>query len=165
MQLEKVNIAFDHKIVEGSEYQWKCYGPNARYLDYQTDHVDGSVIYDTKTMQVYEVIASNKNDYDARPYRYLDPSTKERYYSECKDRGIDCDLAYDDIKYIDLEVEEDFLQKAAAMSTGQNFDKRIMVPLDLTKDELFDLMCIAHEKDITLNKLVEEILQGVIKNG
>jgi predicted DNA-binding ribbon-helix-helix protein len=34
----------------------------------------------------------------------------------------------------------------------------------LDRDEMFQLMQMAHERDITLNKLVEEILQKVIDN-
>ena len=36
------------------------------------------------------------------------------------------------------------------------------VPLDLSRDELFKLMEMAHERDITLNQMVEEILWQVI---
>ena len=61
-----------------------------------------------------------------------------------------------------MEVEEDFLEKATAMFNGQEWNTDIMVPLDLSKEELFQLMMIAHEKNITLNQLVTEILQNVI---
>jgi len=37
------------------------------------------------------------------------------------------------------------------------------VPLDLADDELFRLMTLAHERDITLNQMVEQILREVIE--
>jgi predicted HicB family RNase H-like nuclease len=36
------------------------------------------------------------------------------------------------------------------------------IEIDLPKEELYQLMLMAHEQDITLNQLVEKILQEVI---
>jgi len=44
-------------------------------------------------------------------------------------------------------------------------DGREEVPIDLPKEELFQLMLRAHEQDITLNKLVENILREVIERA
>ena len=43
-------------------------------------------------------------------------------------------------------------------------DTRKEVELDLADNELFDLMLMAHTQDITLNQLVEKILQEYIDN-
>ena len=43
-------------------------------------------------------------------------------------------------------------------------DNRKEVELDLEDTELFDLMLMAHKQDITLNQLVEKILQEYIYN-
>ena len=43
-------------------------------------------------------------------------------------------------------------------------DNRKEVELDLEDNELFDLMLMAHKQDITLNQLVEKILQEYINN-
>ncbi len=37
-------------------------------------------------------------------------------------------------------------------------DNRVDVPIELTDEQWYSLMKIAHERDITLNQLVEEIL-------
>jgi hypothetical protein len=47
--------------------------------------------------------------------------------------------------------------------TGQDYDTRVSVPVELDDSELFELMRRAHERDITLNQLVEEILRAVIE--
>lgn len=44
-----------------------------------------------------------------------------------------------------------------------NPDTRVEVPIELTNDEWFQMMKLAHERDITLNKFVEEILTEAIK--
>lgn len=41
-------------------------------------------------------------------------------------------------------------------------DGRAEVELDLPDNELFDLMLMAHNQDITLNQLVENILREFI---
>lgn len=41
-------------------------------------------------------------------------------------------------------------------------DTRAEVELDLPDSELFDLMLMAHNQDITLNQLVENILREYI---
>ena len=39
---------------------------------------------------------------------------------------------------------------------------KVDVDLDLDREEIYQLMCMAHERDITLNQLVEELLQQFI---
>ena len=43
-------------------------------------------------------------------------------------------------------------------------DGKVDVVLDLEQDLLYELMLMAHERDITLNQLIETILSEYIKN-
>ena len=43
-------------------------------------------------------------------------------------------------------------------------DGKVDVVLDLEQDLLYELMLMAHERDITLNQLIETILREYIKN-
>ena len=90
----------------------------------------------------------------------LNPKYKEAMYKEARDRRIDADRAWDVTMWYDLETQEDWLEKAGAMFAGLEFDTRVQVPLNLEKDELYKLMTMAHERDVTLNKMVEIILHG-----
>jgi hypothetical protein len=63
----------------------------------------------------------------------------------------------------ELETEEDILEKTNEIMTGQPYDKRSVIPLELDKDDLYMLMLQAHEKDLTLNKYVESAIMEVIK--
>jgi hypothetical protein len=165
MNLSKINEALDHRITSGSEYGWKCYGENARYLDYESEYAHVSVIYSILTQEVYSAEVSLKEYGDSdRPYRWLNPSFKDAMYDEAKSRKVDADQAWDDIKWIDLETEEDYLEKATAIFNGLDFDTRIIVPINLPSSELLSLMTLAHEKDITFNQLVVELLEAVIRN-
>jgi hypothetical protein len=166
MNLKEVNETLDHKITMGSEYQWHCYGPDARFLDYESDYAHASVIYSTKTQEIFQAEISTKTEVwdDKKPYRWLNPAHKDTYLAEAKERGIDPNNAWDTTEWIDLELPEDFLEKAKAIFNGDEYDTRIQVPIDLEDDLLLQLAMEAHKRDITLNNMIEIILQGVIDN-
>ena len=156
--------ACNYRITEGSEYQWQCYGDNAYCLDSWNGEQDGysfSVIFDKLNQTVYELQA---HDYaHNRAYRWINPEFKLVLDAECVDRGVDVNEAWDDLEYVLLETTEDFFDKMTAISQGAEYDTRVQVPLDLEDDLLFDLMRMAHERDITLNQMVETVLRQVIE--
>ena len=140
----------DYKITEGSEFYTNI--PGLYSLDSWNQEQDGFtffIAFDPKDDQrVYVVEAC---DYaNNRAYRLKDPAIE-----------LD-DQAWDDVKWCDLEVDDDFIQKALAIKAGETYDTRVSVPLDLEDELLFELMKKAHERDITLNQMVEEILRAVI---
>ena len=84
MNLSKVNEAFSHKITSGSDYGWQCWD-DARYLDYESDFAHVSVVYNTKTQDIYQAEVSVKReawDEDKKPYRWLNPDYKDALYKK-----------------------------------------------------------------------------------
>jgi hypothetical protein len=154
----------DYRITEGSDYQWGCYGHDAHMLDSWNGEQDGhsfTIIFDTKNQTVYEAQA---HDYvHNRAYRMINPDFKKKLKKEAKRRDVDKDMAWDDVNYTDLEVDDDFIQKCLAIREGEDYDTRVSVPLELGNDEMFELMKMAHEQDLTLNQLVEQLLRRVIE--
>jgi hypothetical protein len=153
----------DFKITEGSDYCWQCYGSNAYRLDSWNQEQDGhsvSIIFDTRTHVVYE--ASTYDYQRNRAYRLINPDYKFAHDDEASGRGVDANQAWDDVNYIDLDVDDDFIQKALAIVAGEEYDTRVQVDVDLPDDILFQMMKLAHERDITFNKLVEIALQEAI---
>ena len=154
-----------YRITEGSAYGWQCYGPDAYALDSWNGDHDGhsfTVIFDTKDQSVYEVQA---HDYvHNRAYRMVNPDFAKKMKKEAKRRDVDKDEAWEDVNYVDLDVDDDFIQKCLAIREGEDYDTRVSVPLELEDDQLFDLMKMAHEQDLTLNQLVENILRQVVEN-
>lgn len=152
-----------YRIGEGTPYTWDCYGPNAHCLDstYNANSAfETSIVFDTLTQTVYEAIIHD--NVNSRCYRLINPDFWDAYVAESKVKNVSVTNAYDDVDYADLETEEDFIEKATAIIAGQPYDDRIVVPLDLDKDTLFSLMCIAHENDITLNKMFEQVVSEYI---
>lgn len=165
MHLKDVNEITNHRITCGSDFLWSCY-PDARSLDYENTYAYITAVYSTETQEIYEVNVSVKPESwseDQRPYRWLNPAYKEAYYKECKTRKVKKNIAWDDVKYIDLETEEDFLEKAEAIFNGiEDFDKRVQVPIELEDDVMLQLCMEAHKRDITLNQMVEKVLRTAI---
>jgi hypothetical protein len=159
--METVN----YRVTEGSDYCWNCYGENAYRLDYWNQDHEGhtvSIVFDTRTHEVYE---ANAYDYKReRAYRLINPAYKQAHNDEADDRGVLGNQAWDDVNYIDLETEEDFLDKAHAIITNKDYDTRVQIPLTLPDDQLFELMKLAHERDVTLNQMVEALLKDAIDN-
>ena len=154
----------NYRITEGSDYQWECYGPNAYTLDSWNGDQDGhsfSIYFDTKTQEVYEV---QIHDYrNQRAYRMINPEFAKKHKKEAKRREVEYKEAWDNVDYVDLEVDDDWIQKALAVEAGEVYDTRVSVPLVLDRDQMYDLMTMAHERDMTLNELVEFILREEIK--
>jgi len=150
--------SFDYKIVGGSDYCWACYGPNARFIDFESDHGYGSVIFDTTSHVVFEATVNDKDD-KVKPYRYLNPDFVEAHKAEAKQKNVKHGIAWDDVKWVDLEIFDDFCEKANAIFNGKSFDDRVQVPVELDDDAFLELAKQAHKRDITINKMVELVLQ------
>ncbi len=159
--------AIDYKITGGSEYQWNCFGPNARYLD-SDSHVDGSENYsinacfDAVDQTVYVIEAW---DYiNNREYRWINPDFRSAYEAEAREKEIDPNESLDGQKYIDLDVTEDILEKVSKIVAGESYDTRVKVPVDFSDEDLLQYMKLAHEMDITFNELVERAIKAAIED-
>jgi hypothetical protein len=154
----------NYRITEGSDYGWQCYGSNAYMLDSWNGDQDGhsfTIIFDTKTQEVYEVQA---HDYvHQRAYRMINPDFVKKMKKEAKRRDCSKKEAWEDVDYVDLEVDEDFLEKAYAIEAGEDYDTRISVPLDLPDDLLLTAALNAHKEGITLNQYINNALASMIE--
>ena len=127
------------------------------------DHngVNTSVVFDTEDQTVYEATVY---DYGrSRAYRLINPSYLKKYKKEAKSRKIAWNNAWDSVNYIDLDVDEDWLEKAQAIMSGEEYDERVQVPVIFEDEELLQYMKMAHERDMTFNEFVEEALRYTIE--
>jgi hypothetical protein len=157
----------DYRITEGSDFTWRCFGPEAKPYSlsaWNNDH-DGwsfNIVFDTGTQEVYMAEAC---DYKHnRAYRLINPVHLNSYrnYGSVENPKY-LNQAWDDVDFVDLESDDDWIQKALAIKAGEDYDTRVSIPLDLDKEEVFKLMQMAHERDLTLNEFVEELLWKVIE--
>ena len=156
----------DYKITEGSDYGWGCYGPNSFTLDsWNGVHGKGgysfSIVFSTKSQKIYEVsMCDYTND---RAYRMINPKFQEKHRKEAEMRDVNLNEAWDTVDYVDLDVLDDFIQKALAIRAGESYDTRVQVQVDFSDEDLLQYMKIAHERDVTFNQLVEDALRHVIE--
>ena len=155
----------DYKITEGSDYGWSCYGPYSHQLDsWNRVHGDGGysfgIVFSTKSQKVYEV---QVHDYtNNRAYRMINPKFKVKHDNEAFERGINPNEAWDVVDYIDLDVDDDFIQKCLAIKAGEPYDTRVQVPVDFSDEDLLKYMKMAHERDMTFNEFIEEALRHAL---
>lgn len=163
MQLKDFLETIDYRITEGSDYQWNCFGFHAHYLDHWNGEQNGaslSVCFDKQDQTVYQVDA---HDYqNKRSYRWTNPAFEQAFKAECAERNC-TDEAYEDVKFIELESEDDWLTKARAIFLGEEYDTRVTMAVDFTDEELLTYMKAAHDRDITFNQFVEEALAEALK--
>ena len=144
----------DYRITEGSEYY--LHGKNLFSLtSWNGQQADGGysmqIVFDQKTQVVYSVEAC---DYQRnRAYRLNNLDYADIEYDK---------TAWDATEWIDLDVADDFVEKATAIIAGRDYDTRVIITLDLPDDQLYKIMIMAHEADMTLNEFVVKILSEVI---
>jgi hypothetical protein len=156
----------DHKITEGGDYGWQCFGSNS----YQLSHWNGvhgkggwsaNIVFSTRSQKVYTVeVCDYTND---RAYRIINPDYVKKYNKESKDRGELGNQAWDGIDFVDLDVDDDFIQKFLAIKSGEGYDTRVQLPVDFSDEDLLRYMKLAHERDITFNELVTQALTEAIQ--
>jgi len=156
----------NYRITEGDDYLYHCYGKDAYMLTswngihgkggYSTD-----ITFDTKTQVVFEVcVYDYTND---RAYRMINPRYAMAHTEEAKTRGVDMNTAWDDVDYIELDVEEDFVEKATAILNGKDYDTRVMVQLELDSELEMEIYRNAHRLDMTVNEYIQLALVELIR--
>ena len=156
----------DYKITEGSDYGWSCYGPNSYSLDsWNGIHGEGgynfSIVFSTKSQKVYEVgICDYTNN---RAYRMINPNNVEKHRKEAVARDVNFNEAWEDVDYVDLEVDDDFIQKCLAIKAGEDYDTGVLVPIDLPDDLLLQAALEAHKRNITLNAYINMALVDLVE--
>ena len=152
----------DYKITGGGAHGWNCFGSNARWLDCEDRDYSAAIVFDSINQTVY--VAELCDFVNQRAYRWVNPEFKTAYMDEAKARNVSQDQAWDDVSYYDLDIEEDWLEKAKAISNKNfNYDTRVMINVEFDDSDLLKYMKLAHERDITFNQLIEEAIKEAIQ--
>lgn len=173
MQLQSFLHLIQYKITDGYSFDWKCFGRNAHGI--QCDEKDGYnlvAIYDRFTHRVYQIEAW---DYITNhSYRWTDPDFLESHVNECAANNVDYYEACDGV-FIDFQMEDDIINMGNKIIEAHNArilelasdideDGKEEIVLNLSEQEQFDLMKMAHEQDMSLNEFVESILVKFIES-
>jgi len=155
----------DYKITEGGDYGWRCYGPNAYQLSsWNGIHGAGgysfNIVFSTKTQKVYEVSVCDYTN--NRAYRMIALDKQEKYRKEAKRNFTNLNEAWDNVDYVDLEVDDDFISKCLAIKAGEDYSTDISVPLDLPDDLLMFAFKAAHAENMTFNDWMNKMLKSFV---
>lgn len=168
MHLKDFMEATSYRITEGAEWYWASFPDAYRLTSSKYGVYDVTVVFSTTTQDVY--LMETFDEVKQNMYRWVNPLFDNVYKAEHLEKGVSysvfIDAAIDrdgntigeSIEYIDVE-EDDLLEKTYAITNMIEYDERVLIPLDVDDETLFALMKMAHEKDITLNELVEGCLK------
>ena len=165
INLQKFMTLINYRITEGDSYGWQCFGAHAHQLSswngvHGTGGWSANIVFDTQDQTVYEVyICDYTRD---RAYRIINPDFRAQYNDESDERGELGRQAWDGVEFIDLEVDDDFVDKFQSIVAGKDYDTRVSMPVEFSDEDLFRYMKLAHERDITLNQLIEQALREAI---
>lgn len=150
----------DYQILHTCRFLWDCFGRYAQTMITEGNGYELAVIMDIKSDVVYQVEITDC--ILKKAYRLTNPDFADSYFSEVKSRGVSDSNNYCE-DFIDLEVTEDFLEKATAIINGKPYSTDITVPLDLSDEELLPLFKAAHAANVTFNQYMTSIIEAVIK--
>ena len=68
------------------------------------------------------------------------------------------DEAWEGVNYTDLDCQDDFFDKMSQIYQEVEYDTRVVVPLDIGDQEFIHVAKMAHERDITFNRMVDLLL-------
>lgn len=160
---------FKFKIAEGSRFMWDCYGPSARVVDFTDDlypvRHSACCTFDNSTGEVYQL---DHHDYlNKVSYRWMNPVTTAKYIEESTRRRCLPNEAYDNVEFTPCLDEYELLKTSSDLVLGNCKSAACeIVEVELDSEVLFALMTTAHDRDITLNQLVSEVLRvklGLLK--
>lgn len=160
ISIEQFMDCIQYKITGGYDYLWKCFGEDCYCIeseDTKHDQYSTSMVFSRVT---HTVFAMEVWDYGRKiVYEWINPEYKQAYKRECREKDVYFKKEDGEDKKVYVELATDIISKTKSIVSGESYDDRVVVPLVLPDDELFRLMIYAHERDITLNQSVEEILR------
>ena len=104
-------------------------------------------VYDVLSQEVLEIIAEDQH-------------LHKKYVWQIEDiKGLGDKRDH----LIELETEEDILEKSEAIFNGVPYDTRIIIPLDIKDEDFLMYAKAAHKLDITINEFMEKAIREMVE--
>lgn len=158
--LQQFLETIDYKVTGGSDFLWKCYGPDAYSIDSEVyDHYSASIYFDTKTSEVYEIAVCD--EINNRQYRWTNPDFTDAYNTEVTSRGLDDNDFL--LNLTTIEVDYDMLEKLSGIVNKTDYDTRIVIEVEMADEDFQVYAMAAHKMDITFNEFVEIAIRAAVE--
>jgi hypothetical protein len=92
----------------------------------------------------------------------INPKNVEKHRKEAEHKSVLANQAWDDVDYVDLDVVDDFIQKALAIKAGEDYSTDVSVPIDLPDDLLLFAFKAAHAENMTFNAWMNQMLRDFV---
>ena len=120
------------------------------FRDRSAEYVSNLIFNEeTENATVIEFIDYNQS----LAYRWINPVYRES----------NMELGVAGVEFIQLNDEEDIMEKITALFNGEEYDTRVTETLDLTEHEIYMLAMGAHKQDITLNEYIGKVLKAALE--
>ena len=102
MKLLDVINAAEGRVCGGDNYQWHCWGDNARFMEFAD--ADGmefcTVVFDTKTYDVYDLELFVPGT--GQCFKWFNPEFRDAVVNESKVRDVELLKAWDNVYFTEL---------------------------------------------------------------
>ena len=149
MRIEHFLQAVNYQINESSNFLWRCFGDDVKLLDtvVSDEGVSASCTFHPTTRKVFSIEL-----WCEEKYTWIDPEFLELYEEEYLKRGFTLDDIVLPLEDILTKIRQAFGTETEALDV--NIDPELHL-------ELFKL---AHERDISFNEYIVEILRKQTNN-
>lgn len=162
MKLDLVLSKIEYNVGEVSEFLWKSLGDCRIWAFNNIDNEEvGTFVVnkfgDVLALEVYHT----RDDEETVCYRWIQENHREEYLKEDLENSFGFNED-EKTKFIDLDEEEDCLEKLKAIVNLEDFDSRISVVIDIDDSDFIQISKMAHNADITFNQQVNLILASFV---
>ena len=109
--------------------------------------------YDIVSQEVLEIMA--EDHFAGRTYLWQVEDVKSNDLNRFRNIKIG--------NIVELEAEEDILEKSEAIFNGVPYDTRIIIPVDITDADFLMFAKAAHKLDITINEFMEKAIRDMVE--
>jgi hypothetical protein len=162
----------EFKIIGGSQESMttEFYGPDARTVLIDLPyHVDGYHLgaeiecsFDSKTLEIYEVVIYSEKLDGMMLWRFSEEPYSDWRKKVCVKLGIDDSISTDGHQYIDISEGEMLSIIDEIKNNQKNTDETEIELVGLSDDEIYALMRMAHERNMTFNDFANSVISEYI---
>jgi hypothetical protein len=167
MQISDILNIINIEPISIEPYLWKNYGNNHFHFDFEST-LDKTVFL-TCVADFKGNIKELSFYFNEKYYLWVDPEFIQNRNQAYFDQNLDPRFAFENIKYLELEVQEDVFNKINTIFNHNVCDEKILISLDLGEDaqKLDDVLTHIKETDPNFNidSFVETALTNYISQA
>lgn len=106
------DLGITERFNGGGDFLWECYGPDCTCRDLTIRNPAGAISIITQDCgRIIEATGylDDIKKYPWMPWRWIDQEFKQEYFDECAKRNIDTHIAWDSVRYSDIDSPQQVL--------------------------------------------------------